>query len=79
MSKDSEGFYAHVRWHPDDVHELKPEWTLEQCEDWLAKNEDNISDRLIERGWVVMETLLDDEDCCPVITMDTQQIRQGVS
>ena len=62
MSKDSEGFYAHVRWHPDDVKELRPKWSLKKCEKWLSEHEGYICDRTVERGWDVIEYLLDDEN-----------------
>ncbi len=61
MSMDCEGYYAHTRWHPEDVQALKPKWSLKKCEAWLSKNETNISDRLVEYGWGVMEALMDDE------------------
>lgn len=61
MSKDNEGFYAMVRWHPDDVKELRPKWSMKKCEKWLAENERHITDRLVELGWEVMESLIDDE------------------
>jgi len=38
MSKDSEGYYGHVRWHPEDVQALRPKWSLKKCETWLSKN-----------------------------------------
>ena len=61
MSKDSEGYYGHVRWHPEDVQALRPKWSLKKCETWLSKNETYLSDRLVEMGWDVMRALIDDE------------------
>lgn len=51
--------YATVTWAPEDVQTLKPDWTLEQCEEWLEMNQKYVRDRLVELGWEVIETLLD--------------------
>lgn len=61
MSKDSEGYYAHVMWHPTDIKELRPKWSLKKCEEWLAEHEGHISESSTERGWEVIESLLDDK------------------
>ena len=62
MSRDSEGYYAHVRWHPEDVQEKRPKWSLKKCENWLSEHEVHICDRTVERGWEVIEYLLDSEN-----------------
>lgn len=49
---------AKVTWHAEDVQTLKPNWSLEKCNEWLEDNERHISDRLIELGWEVMDALL---------------------
>ena len=49
-----------MRWHPEDVKELRPKWSLKKCEAWLAENESRISERLTELGWDVMEAFIDD-------------------
>ena len=54
--------YASVTWRAEDVHYLKPSWTLPRCEEWLEDNEDNIKDRLTELGYEVISTLLMMED-----------------
>jgi len=51
--------YATVTWTSEDVQTLRPTWTVEQCEEWLERNERYIQDRLVELGWEVIETLLD--------------------
>lgn len=53
--------YAKVVWAPEDIQTLRPEWTLEKCEEWLDNNERYIQDRLVELGWDVIGTLLDSE------------------
>ncbi len=50
--------YATLSWSPEDVLTLAPRLTLEQAEAWLSANEGNLRDRLTERGWDVMSTLL---------------------
>ena len=55
--------YADVIWQPEDIKTLRPEWSLERCEDWLQENEKYIRDRTIELGWDVIALMLgwDDE------------------
>lgn len=50
--------YATVQWMPEDIQQLQPDWTLEQCEEWLQSNETHLSDRLIELGWDVIGDLI---------------------
>lgn len=50
--------YAKVVWRAEDVKSINGAWSLEKCEEWLQDNDDNISDRLIELGWEVMDSLL---------------------
>jgi hypothetical protein len=54
--------YASVTWRAEDVHYLKPSWTLPRCEEWLEDNEENIKDRLTELGYEVMSALLSTEE-----------------
>ena len=49
---------AAVTWRAEDVQTLKPNWSLEKCNEWLEDNERHISDRLIELGWEVIDALL---------------------
>ena len=66
MSKLYGDEYAKVVWRAEDVKAIKGAWSLEKCEEWLQDNDRHISDRLIELGWEVMDTLLqmeaDDEE-----------------
>lgn len=48
-----------IIWSPEDIQSLRPNWTLEQCSEWLAENGSQIKDRLIELGWDVISILLD--------------------
>ena len=50
-----------IKWIPADVATLRPEWTEDQCADWLDANGKHLADRSIELGWGVMESLLDYE------------------
>jgi len=54
--------YAKVVWRAEDVKSINGAWSLEKCEEWLQDNERHISDRLIELGWDVVDTLLKKED-----------------
>jgi hypothetical protein len=55
-----EGYYsfACVEWVSEDIKFLQPNWTKEQCEDWLANNEEKIQERVTEFGWQVIKSLL---------------------
>jgi hypothetical protein len=52
-------YYAKVVWTIDDIQSLRPEWSDEQCEEWLSDNQKHIQSRLVELGWEVIEILLD--------------------
>lgn len=56
--KDEDEKFAPVVWTSEDVLTLRPEWTKDMAEEWLAQNERRIQDRLVELGWEVIETLL---------------------
>lgn len=51
-------YYAVIRWSPEDVQELRPDWTLQQCEEWLAENAKYIEDATVEAGWNAIKALL---------------------
>lgn len=54
--KDPE--FAVVKWRIADIKELKPEWSNDQCIEFLERIEGNLTDRMIERGWDVIESLI---------------------
>lgn len=56
-----ENKYATVTWTAEDVQTLRATWSLEQCEEFLQRNERRIQDRLVELGWEVIESLLDSD------------------
>jgi len=56
MSQERDTF-AKVEWRIDDILTLKPDWTEEQCIEFLERIETNLQDRMIERGWDVIECL----------------------
>ena len=47
-----------ITWKAEDVKTLRPEWTDQQCEDWLFANWKYVQDRSIEVGWEIIESLL---------------------
>ena len=51
-----------VRWHAEDVLELKPEWTLDQCQAFLEKNKRALTDSFVETGWQVLQAVVDCEE-----------------
>lgn len=54
--------YAQVTWCAEDIQTIRPDWTDEQAEDWLASNEKYIQSRMIEVGWEVIETLIGEDE-----------------
>jgi hypothetical protein len=52
--------YATTSWTPVDIQDLRPDWTLRQCVEWLDENERHLKDRLIEAGWEILKVLLED-------------------
>ena len=61
-----EGWYAVVRWSISDIHEYRNDndmvkWTDEEATDWLASQEGNIQDRMVEQGWDVICMLIDED------------------
>jgi hypothetical protein len=51
-----------IVWKAEDIKTLRPDWTEEECEEWLMDNASIICDRSIELGWEVIETLLGQDD-----------------
>lgn len=54
--------FAEVRWSTEDIKELKSEWTDEQAMDFLSRNENDIQEAMIQRGWDAIEELLHYEE-----------------
>jgi hypothetical protein len=55
--------FASTCWTANDVHDKREsmglcQWTDEQAEDWLEKNQRQIVDDMVERGWDSIECLL---------------------
>lgn len=50
--------YARVLWRVADLESLRPEWSDEQCHEFLEDNEEEIREAMIERGWEAIEYLL---------------------
>ena len=51
-----------ITWVAEDIQTLRPNWTLEQCDDWLGSNSTHIEDRSTELGWEVIDSLLESEE-----------------
>ena len=50
--------YAKVEWSVEDVLTLRPKWSEKQAEEFLIKNQGQIQDVMVERGWAAIEFLL---------------------
>jgi hypothetical protein len=58
-SKDKQAeegvWYGMTRWNIDDVKYLAPEWTDEQCHEFMERHDRHLKDRMIELGWEVLD------------------------
>jgi hypothetical protein len=52
---DGEVWYGMTRWYIDDVKYLAPEWTDEQCHEFMERHDRHFKDRMIELGWEVLD------------------------
>lgn len=50
--------FARVVWRVEDIKELKPDWSKQECEEWLEDNEFDIRDRIVDAGWDIIRALL---------------------
>ena len=55
-------FYGTVQWTPHDVKEIRPDWSLDKCDDWLANNAKYIQDALTQAGYQAIEDLMEEDD-----------------
>ena len=51
--------YCNTSWGITDVKQLRPEWTDEEAEDFLAGNEEQMLELMIQRGWEILESFID--------------------
>ncbi len=51
-----------IKWVAEDIQQLRPDWSLEDCEAVLEKFGRALTDRSIEVGWEILEVLLGMED-----------------
>lgn len=50
-----------IKWSAEDVQQLRKDWSLDKCQDFLDRNGRQLNDRLIEVGWEVLEALINCE------------------
>jgi hypothetical protein len=51
-----------IKWVAEDVRQLRPNLTLAECDVLLDGVARHLTDRSIEAGWQILESLLDGED-----------------
>lgn len=51
--------FAKVVWVAEDVKSLRPDWSDEECTDFLVEEEKYIQSAMVEKGWQVIEDLLE--------------------
>jgi hypothetical protein len=40
-----------ITWQAEDIQELRPTWTLDQCEEWLSTHSRRLEDQMVGDGW----------------------------
>jgi hypothetical protein len=50
--------HAKVSWCADDIRTLRPDWSDEKCNEFLASQKYHIQCAMIQHGWDVIEDLL---------------------
>ena len=58
MGKKKAVEFAGTYWTYEDIQDRKPDWSRDKCEEFLQEIEDDIRDRMIERGWEVIDNAL---------------------
>jgi hypothetical protein len=59
----TEGYKASVSWCAEDIRtHRRPGWDDERCNQFLTDYEDAIQCAMIERGWDVIDSLLEGEE-----------------
>ncbi len=67
----TERTYAKVEWTAEDIQILQSNWSVEQCERWLAANAERIESSVTQYGWGIISMLLEEKDH----DMDGQRLR----
>ena len=57
-----EASFASVSWCVDDIKELRPDWSDNQCHSFLVDNGKYIQEAMVMAGWEAMEVLLSEEE-----------------
>ena len=52
--------YGEVSWCWKDIKSLKPGWSKEKCEEFLAEHDSKLSQTQVEQGWHYLELALAD-------------------
>lgn len=50
--------FAQAAWQVGDIKTLRPDWTDEQCAEFLSANSRHIQDAMVQAGWTAIEVLL---------------------
>jgi hypothetical protein len=59
--------YAEISWCAEDIKELCPDWTANQCNEFLDENEDHIQLAMIEAGGAAIR------ECLPTKADDSEE------
>lgn len=64
MSQNSneKNIFGVIKWHFEDLRTICPDWTDEQCEQFITKHENIFRQRQIEEGWEILKTLIEIEE-----------------
>ena len=57
-----EASFASVSWCVDDIKELRPDWSDDECHTFLTNYEGRIQDAMVSAGWEAIDVLLGDNE-----------------
>ena len=57
--------FAETSWCAEDIQKHRriynlPEWTVEQCEEWLKEKEDILEDSMVTAGWDTIKEYMEE-------------------
>lgn len=50
-----------IKWSGGDIQSLRPEWSIDKCEEFINSNSDIFKQLSISQGWAIWESLLESE------------------
>ena len=62
LPQDENNTEVTIKWKWNDIKTMRPNWTEDQCEEFLFDNRKSLQDRSIEIGWDIIAAHLPPEE-----------------